>query len=301
MLSRRQFVQATACVIAGFGVAGRPLASSAHTIEKPSLTFGMMSDVHYADIPIRGTRHYQDSLAKLQTAIDELNKPSLDFAIELGDFIDASDGSTKDEQIAHLRTIESAYADFDGPRHYVLGNHCLKHFDKDEFAARTGLVKPYYSFDADGWHFVILDACYTRQGQAYASGNFNWTDAYVPAEQLEWLTADLEKSTRPTVVFIHQCVDGTHANYNVHNHAQVRAIFERAGNVAAVFQGHHHRNVNKPINGIQYCIVRAMVEGSAMDANAYSRVSCYPDGSVRVDGFVDQTDYHWPPETQSQP
>ena len=54
------------------------------------LRFGVITDTHYADREPSGTRHYRDSMLKMQEAIREFNRKNLDFIIELGDMKDTT-------------------------------------------------------------------------------------------------------------------------------------------------------------------------------------------------------------------
>ena len=89
-------------------------------------------------------------------------------------------------------------------RHHVLGNHCVDTLTKEEFLDRVGQERSFYSFDVGGYHFVVLDACFRSDGQPYGRKNFEWTDANIPAHEVEWLEADLASTSRPTIVFAHQ-------------------------------------------------------------------------------------------------
>lgn len=68
----------------------------------------------------------------------------------------------------------------------------------------VGQKKPHYSFDVGGFHFVVLDACFNSDGQAYGRNNFKWTDANIPEKHVDWLRADLKATTGKTIVFAHQ-------------------------------------------------------------------------------------------------
>src|SRR5687768_2752987 len=58
---------------------------------------------------------------------------------------------------------------------------------------RLGLARTYYSFDAAGWKFVVLDNI-ARRGSGYYGE--------LDAEQTEWLKGELESNkTKPVVVF----------------------------------------------------------------------------------------------------
>lgn len=83
---------------------------------------------------------------------------------------------------------------------------------------------------------------------------------WVPADQVEWLAADLEAARGKAIVFIHQRLDVSNS-YGVKNAAQVRKVLEDSGKVLAVFQGHSHENNLKDINGIHLrCCIKALPE-----------------------------------------
>ena len=43
--------------------------------------------------------------------------------------------------------------------------------------------------------------------EPYGRKNFHWTDPNISAAEVQWLRADLKKSTKKTVVFAHQRLD----------------------------------------------------------------------------------------------
>jgi alkaline phosphatase len=152
--------------------------------------------------------------------------------------------------------------------------------------------KSYYSFDSGDFHFIVLDSCFRSDGQPYGRKNFQWTDPNIPAEELQWLKADLQATSKKTIVFAHQRLEVSN-HYGVKNAADVRKTFEQSGKVIAVFQGHSHKNDHKEIAGIHYTTMVAMVEGSGPDSNGYSVMSVLNDGTISIDGFRNQNDYNW--------
>jgi alkaline phosphatase len=275
-------------VIGAIGISGsRALNLMAEEAAGPALKIGLLTDVHYADREVRMNRFYRESLAKLRECIDRFNELKSDFVVELGDLIDAADSIGS--EIAHLKTIAAEYARFAGPRHYVLGNHCVDTLTKEEFLEHSGASAPYYSFDAGPFHFVVLDACYRADGVAYARKNFHWTDTEIPPAERDWLRADLAGTGKPTLVFVHQRLD-VENNYGVKSAAEVRRILEESDRVLAVFQGHSHRNEYKEIGGIPYCTLRAMVEGSGEENSGYGLLKVFADHSMQLVGFHQQVD-----------
>jgi alkaline phosphatase len=219
---------------------------------------GLITDLHYADKPPAGSRFYRETLTKLEEAATQFEKDKPDLVVELGDLIDAADSVEVEKQ--YLARINKEFAALPGDKHYVLGNHCVDTLTKEEFLGEVGQKKPQYSFDAGGFHFVILDACFRGDGKPYGRKNFQWNDSNIPEEQVEWLRADLKNAGGKAIVFVHQRVD-VKTDYGVKNAEQVRKALEDSGKVLAVFQGHNHINALNDINGIHYCTLMAMIEG----------------------------------------
>jgi alkaline phosphatase len=292
-LTRRAFCKRSVLALSGGALAGqvsKAWAAQTGADAQPILRMGLLTDIHYADRDRRGSRYYRDSLTKIKPAVDKLNTLGIDQAAQLGDFIDS--GDDLESEIDHLKTIEAAYARVNAPRHYVLGNHCVHRLTKDEFMHHSGMDKPYKSFDVSGVRFIILDACFTSSGEPYQRRNFKWTDANLPAEQLEWFEARLRQAPGPAVVLTHQRIDGLKAPYNVNNHAKARAIMREAGNVLAVLSGHSHSNLHAVVGGIDFVVLRAMVEGAGLKHNSFGRLLIYDDHSLAIEGYVQQAAVH---------
>jgi UDP-2,3-diacylglucosamine pyrophosphatase LpxH len=297
--SRRAFLQQSGLLLAG-GVIGGVAASQAWAAEndaaQPKLRAGLFTDVHYADRAPAGNRYYRESLQKVQEAVGAFNKEGCEVAFELGDLIDEAPDVEK--EIGYLRTIDAEYAKFQGKRNYVLGNHCVYSLTKEQFIENSGMEKPYYSFDQNGFHFVVLDGCYRADGVDYGAKNSHWTDTEIPEAQRDWLKADLAKSTLPTIVFVHQRLDldkDTPAgkSYAIKSSKKVRKILKDSGHVLAVIMGHSHHNFYKELDGIHYCVLRACIEGSGEKKNGYAIADLFADGSIRIRGQREQASYQW--------
>jgi len=288
-VSRRKLLQQSALVLAGLGLSVRQSQASDLTAQ-PVLRFGMLTDVHHADKDSQGDRHYRKSFDKVTEAVECFNRENLPMAVELGDLIDSAE--TVEKELGNLKQIEEAYANFRGQRHYVLGNHCVHTLTKQEFVNHTAMRSPHCAFDSGGYHFVILDSCFTKTGKSYQRGNFDWTDANVTRDQLNWLAADLNKNDRPTVVFTHQRLDPeANSHYRIKQATEIRNILEQSGNVRAVFSGHSHKNFHSQCKDIHYTVLRAVVSGSQPEDSGYAIVSLYEDGSIRLDGSGKQQSY----------
>ena len=290
LYGRRAFMRDGSLFLLSAGVGLSQGLSSFAEEPKAQLRFGLVTDLHYADKAPGGSRHYRETLAKLEEAALQFAKEKPSHVVELGDFIDAADSVATEKK--YLGRVNKDFAELPGKKHYVLGNHCVYTLTKDEFLDGVGQKKSYYSFDDRGFHFVVLDACFRNDGKPYGRKNFQWTDPNIPQEQVEWLQADLKKATGKTIVFVHQRLDVSN-HYGVKNAAQIRRVLEQSGKVLAVFQGHSHKNEVKEINGIHYCVHRAMIEGSGKENNGYSIMDLFADGTIRITGFRKQEKYNW--------
>ncbi|MCD7851087.1 MAG: metallophosphoesterase [Tannerellaceae bacterium] len=158
--------------------------------------FGIVTDLHYAGREKGGTRYYQQSIDKLQTAIELFNQSDLDFIIELGDFKDQDIEPDRTTTLAYLEQIESVFQYFNGPAYHVLGNHDMDSISKEDFFQHTSYPrqtngKGYYSFLTGGIKCIVLDANFRKDGSDYDKGNFDWTDAFIPKQEKDWLRKEL--------------------------------------------------------------------------------------------------------------
>lgn len=252
------------------------------------VTFGIVTDIHFAEIPNSGTRTYSQSLVKLKECVDTMNKYKVSFLVELGDFKDKSQPVDEQKTLGFLKQVEEVFSRFNGPRYHVLGNHDEDCISKEQFlsiADNSGITngKSYYSYKSGGFHFVVLDANYDSVGNDFDHGQYNWGDPNIPEHEIKWLKEDLNKSKEPVIVFIHQLLDGNET-YQVKNAKQVREILENSGNVKCVFQGHFHEGNYSEINGIHYYTLRSLVSGKKSKGNSYAIVKASAN-TIKIQGF----------------
>ena len=285
-LGRRAFLQHGTLLLTAASLDSAPLFAD----EPTSLKVGLVTDLHHADKPPAGSRHYRESVKKLIEAGKHFQQAKADFIVELGDLIDAAD--SVDTEQKYLATINREFSAISKDRHYVLGNHCVDTLTKDEFLGGVEKKQSYYSFDRSGFHFVVLDACFRGDGQPYGRKNSKWNDANIPAAEMEWLEADLKAIDKPIIVFAHQRLDVS-TDHGVKNCPELRRILETSGKVRVVFQGHSHQNDLKDINGIHYLTLVAMVEGSGVENNGYSLMEIATNGNISIKGFRKQKTHEW--------
>jgi 3',5'-cyclic AMP phosphodiesterase CpdA len=289
-MDRRKFVLNTTTLVAGLSFSNNLLA--ARKTYKP-LRFGILTDIHYAEMTPKINRYYHEALGKTVECVEFMNQQKVEFLLQNGDLKDQ--GETVEQTLGYLDTIEAVLQKFNGPLYHVLGNHDADNISKAQFLSRiknTGFTKSlaHYSFDQGSWHFVVLDANYTSKGVSYDSGNFTWTDCHVSADQLEWLKKDLKKNSKPTIVFIHQQLDDISypVEHRVHcpdNSGDVRAILEASGNVPLVFQGHFHDGGFHTINGINYYTLSSVIEGTGPQTNSFAIVEIDEKLNIQIKGY----------------
>lgn len=243
--------------------------------DKVVAQFGIITDIHHTNKTDIASRKYSAALPKTRHFVKTMNRLRADFIVELGDMLDML--TDNKNPVQNLMEVESIIQSFNGPKYHVLGNHEFDNVSRADllsYLENTSVPqgKTYYSFNRNGIHCVVLDADYTNKEPHYpfdlqdAQNPFwNWKDAWIPQEQLDWLKADLEHADLPSVVFTHQLLhrDITE-DHTIKNADAVCKILEDDGQVIAVFSGHDHRGEIAFRNGIHYLVLEGNV-GMSLD------------------------------------
>ncbi|MBN7810281.1 metallophosphoesterase [Algoriphagus sp. H41] len=221
------------------------VAGSAFAQKNNTVTFGLCTDVH---IP---TMH--DSEERMTVFIEAMKKQNPDFIIELGDF-----SIPKPE----YQKAYDIWNSFPGEKHHVIGNHEMDGGTSHAQAlAYRGMDAGYYSFDKNGFHFVVLD------GNDKIDPDRKGYQQLIGPAQLAWLKADLEKSQYPVILFSHQGLSiyqSHQETYGVENYAEVQALLQAHNRlhperkVIASFNGHTHTDYAENIDGIWYISTTSM-------------------------------------------
>jgi len=223
-----------------------------------SVRFGMIADIHHNRMP-----GAQD---RLNAFLSASGNRSLDFLIQLGDFCDGYSFALTPEQKEFLKT----WHEFRAVKYSILGNHEMDHGGKAQIMDRLEMPKSYYSFDVNGFHFVVLDCLHVNDNGKivdYVNGNYFKRPAseinLVDPAQLEWLAADLKATSLPTIVFTHPCVNSFWYPGAETTRANVRDILTRTNRqagwqkVIACFSGHHHVDHHSELAGVHYLLVNS--------------------------------------------
>jgi Icc protein len=210
-------------------------------------------------------------------AIETVNELKPDFVITGGDQI--MDALGVDYERAEM--LYDLYIDttkqFNMPVYNTLGNHDIfglsvesgvdpghPEYYKNLFQNKIG--KTHYSFDRDGWHFMVLDSIVKTVDRSYFG--------IVEAEQMAWIADDLKNIGKdtPIVVAAHMPfisvirqvrVGSTEANpegWVIVNSKEVLELFQ-GYNLKLVLQGHLHSLEEIKVGGITF------LTGGAVSAN----------------------------------
>ncbi|MFS4456143.1 metallophosphoesterase family protein [Maribacter sp. 2304DJ31-5] len=276
-----------------FTIATTVLPIQACLSGQQSIRFGVASDSHYADREPKGTRYYRGSLGKMQEFVETMNQEKVDFVIHLGDFKDEGPDKKETDTLNFLKDIESVYETFKGPRFHCIGNHDVDSITKAQFLAHitnTGVSKDksYYSFDQNGFHFVVLDANRHKDGSHhFFKEGSDWQDTNLGEKQTIWLQTDLQNTNLPTIVFCHHPLFEYHGEghkYHINNYKKVQGILEESNKVLTVFQGHVHNESHKRINGIHYITQLGMVDYEGLENNSFSIVEINGN-ELKINGY----------------
>ncbi len=169
--------------------------------------------------------------------VKEINLLHPDFVLSVGDYIE---GYVDDEERINAEWDEYfAIADSLEADYYMTpGNHDIWS-DMSEEIYRKRVGEPYYSFDRDRIHFVMLDLSLWNFGEEY------------PQKQLEWLKSDLEANMDAMYImaFYHK-PDWIESLTDGHSNA-FHELFKKYG-VDAVFTGHYHEYFVEEYDGVVY-------------------------------------------------
>jgi alkaline phosphatase len=263
------------------------------------LRIGIFADLHAhdTDSPLEG-KMMTSYPERLGAFVNAMNVWPADLVIELGDFVNGwvvlgiePGDPYRIPQI--LEEAEAIYSRFDGPRYHVIGNHDVYNLSKEEYLERVNITSTYYSFDAGGYHVVILDVQYDEEGNDLAY-TYTGVRGFVPTTEMKWLQEDLAGTDRPTIVCVHQMLDTepTEAGWTlIGNAVEVRTLLAESEVVIAVFQGHDHANRYSLIDGIHYITFQALVDEEGR-APSWAYVTLDPTSrTITIEGEGDQADW----------
>ncbi|MCH8496087.1 MAG: metallophosphoesterase [Balneolales bacterium] len=307
--SRRDFLKKMALGAGGLGI----MATGAMARQKPVMPAGSknISDentafhfLHLTDMHVRRQRKGHEGYARCIADVNALD-PQPEIVLMGGDM--AFDGlyNEKDDFIDMIDLFKTNSDKLNMPWYGCIGNHDVlglsnrrkvpaddPDIGKGMIMEATGMPSSYYSFNHNGWHFVVLDTIYqveVEHGPSYV--------AKIGEEQLEWLRFDLgAHKGMPTVCVMHIAAFCNMGQINgdpsalamnhmvVQDNRELREILERHG-VKAGLQGHSHQVEDYYFNGVWY-ITRQSVSAAWWGGNwrgfkpGYTVLAAGKDGSL---------------------
>ena len=263
--------------------------------DKPLLSFGLLTDVQYADADPEGERHFRESIPKLKAAAAWLAGKRLPFTLHLGDLID--------RDFKSFATVMPLFDGLGHPVRHLLGNHdySVAEGEKGGIVRVAGMPGDYYQFSHSGVRFVMLDTndlstykypagsprdleCEARLQNLVAEkskGAKPWSGG-ISAPQLEWLEAEL---TAADVAKQRVILCGHHPllpdNHQAWNAEEVLAVIDRHPCVAAYFNGHNHAGAEAMRNGIPYLTFKSILHEPGV--TAYSAIHLFAD-RMKIEG-----------------
>jgi Icc protein len=217
---------------------------------KPLVDF---SFIHFTETHITDQLHADEGC---RMCFRKINRLGADFAIAGGDLVYdvCGQGWKRASQLYQL--YKETVKVLNIPVYHAIGNHDVyglfatsgvstkdQYFGKQLFQELIG--RRYYSFQRQGWHFLVLDSIGIGDNRQYTG--------IVDLAQIEWLKTELAAigTTAPIVVVTHIPLVTAYLQYGslnkilppnalvVANSRQVMEILDRY-NVKAVLQGHLH-------------------------------------------------------------
>lgn len=254
---------------------------------KPLISFGLITDVQYADLAAKGERHYRESIPKLKAAVADLAKENLPFTLHPGDLIE--------QDFASFAAILPLFEGLGHPVRHLLGNHdySVKDAEKSKVVATLGMPHDYYMFRSSGVRFVLLDtndvSVYKhpqgsaasnvaeelmKQREADKANNAKpWNGGVSPA-QLEWLEEELaaaDVANEPVLLCGHHPLlpEEGHQAWNT---GEILAVVERHPCVRAYFCGHNHAGNQVISKGVPYITFKSLLHEPGVTAYCVVRL-----------------------------
>ncbi len=233
------------------------------------MKLGLFSDPHACNREVTcGTRRPALSYGKIREAMEAFRDAEVDGVVCLGDLVDECD--TMEENVKAVTELAAMIRSYGIPFRYVMGNHDYQNFTREEFRQYLG-EESSGIVSVGGKTLIFLDANCADDGTVYRRNAIDWTNAFLPPEQIRLLRDGLAAPEAEEVyVFLHQNLDpSVESHHIIRNAAEVRAILRDSGKVKGVFQGHYHPGKESVIDGIPYHTLPAMCEG---EGNRYTVV-----------------------------
>jgi DNA repair exonuclease SbcCD nuclease subunit len=222
------------------------------------MKIGLFTDSHYSDKKASSERLHSLSYEKIKEAMVYFKEQDADLVICLGDLTDdCIDVCDNPRALKDLSLMINSF----GIKFYsLMGNHDCQSFSKEEFIALTDGAYPPFKIETEKSVLIFLDCNYNDNGKKYEVGKVDWTNTYLPNDQLSMLEEAI-KTNKDVYIFSHQSIDSeVEENHIVHNADKIREVIKQT-TTKMVIQGHFHPGHDTIIDGVKYHTLKAMCEG----------------------------------------
>jgi len=219
---------ATAFALAAPAFADPALVSDAESV--PLYQFAILSD--------RTGGHVPGVYAQV---IREINLLNPDFVITVGDHIEGY-GEDYERSEAEWDSLLLLVGEVEAPLYLAPGNHDIWDDHSEEMYRRRTGFEPYFSFDHENTHFVVLD-----DSRCDVVEDFD-------DEQLDWLIRDLARNREAEHIFVFFHKPLWTQTLVLGNPDLLHNVFVEYG-VDAVFCGHLHHYFSTEFDGIHYTVM----------------------------------------------
>ena len=258
------------------------------TKQKRSLRIAHITDIHI--------RPEYDAANRFRKCIEEIKSHEVDIFLNSGDTIFAADyNNIKRERVVELWDVWKELGD-EFSKHELyscLGNHDMwwaapektdSMYGKDYVIKQLGMPLRYYSFNKQGWHFIVLDS-------------LNKDVPSLDKEQRQWLEQDLDKlpSGTPVLVMSHCPILGVSTILDGGNHKDSKYItdlfYQHKDKKITCLSGHVHLLDSAVYNGVHYFCNGSMSGFWWQDGDENSAGKCWyhqtPPGYAIIDLYED--------------
>lgn len=224
------------------------------------MKIGVFTDAHYC-----GRERIEDyrprlSLKKVNEMLADFKNQGVELVICLGDLLNLEASEAQNEE--NLRIISKPLRESGIRCLLIPGNHDAEIFSREKYAELSGIELAPLAVDCGDTRLILLDAGYYDTGVRHAPPETDWTNSYVPPQELQWFKEQLADSSKRCIVFTHQCLDfGVECHHLIRNAVHINSIICDSGNVSHVYSGHYHWGAESSLNGIAYSTLPAMFLG----------------------------------------
>ena len=193
-MKRRDLIKRIGLAAGTVALSNVTMASSVASDQKKRR---VLKIAHITDVHIRPE---YNAVARFKKCLEMIRKDKVDLILNGGDSIYAADyDNIKKDRVLELWSCwkDSVELVKDIPMYSVLGNHDMWWQGKgDELFGKPGVLKmlglksSYYSFDKNGWHFIMLDS------------NHPQTPGMLDEEQWNWFVQDVKNNADKSILIM---------------------------------------------------------------------------------------------------